>query len=204
MERVGYRRQYVYDPVHRLIHAWNALVLTLLLVSGELSRQNEFAASTPDLRYWHAWLGEGLILGLVARLVWGLAGTPYARLARLWRPRAWREAARWGRWFTAPEEFGPHAPASLVYVAVYAVLALLAGTGLAVLAVKYAQGPFAAWLGFHVELKPALLAAHVWVSRLLWGFLLAHLAALVWHERRHGAPLAQGMVSGFQYLKDGQ
>lgn len=202
MERVGFRRQYVYDPVHRLIHAWNALALLLLIATGEAAR---LGALWPDValwREWHRWFGDGLILGLVARIVWGLAGPDYARLSRLWQPRAWREALATGKWLSAPCAFGPHAPASAVYLFVYVVLLVLAGTGLALLAIKSGQGPLAHWLGFRVELKAAQLIPHVWVSRLLWGFVLAHIAALIWHERRHGTPLAQGMVSGYQYLPD--
>lgn len=196
------RRGYVFDPVHRTIHAWNAVAILLLLATGEIARQSDFSVDTAVLRDWHGWLGNGLILGLVARLAWGLNGPGYARLARLWRPHDWRASLASGRWFTAPREFGPHAPATAAYLAVYAVLLLLAATGLALMAIKSGQGPLAAWLGFRVELKNSQLETHVWVSRLLWGFVLAHLAALIWHEKRHGAPLAQAMVSGYQYLPE--
>ena len=33
------------------------------------------------------------------------------------------------------------------------------------------------------------------------GFVVVHLAALILHESRHGVPLAQAMLSGFQYRK---
>jgi cytochrome b len=29
-----------------------------------------------------------------------------------------------------------------------------------------------------------------------------HIAALILHESRHGAPMAQAMVSGYQYRKE--
>jgi Ni,Fe-hydrogenase I cytochrome b subunit len=202
MAYMEFRRQYVFDAVHRLIHFCNALAIVLLLATGEMSRQSAYSVDTAVLRSWHVWLGKALVLGLVARLVWGLAGTRYSRLTLLWRPYAWREAARSGNWFAPPVEFGPHVPATAAYLAVYVVLLVLAGTGFSLLAIKAGQGPLAPWLAFHVEFKSAQLLSHVWVSRLLWGFVLAHIAALIWHEKRHGTPLAQAMVSGYQYLPE--
>ena len=32
-------------------------------------------------------------------------------------------------------------------------------------------------------------------------FVVVHIAALILHESRHGVPLAQAMLSGFQYRK---
>jgi cytochrome b len=57
-------------------------------------------------------------------------------------------------------------------------------------------------LGFAAEMKSVFRMPHEWLQYLFIAFVVAHLAALVLHERRHGVPLAQAMVSGYQYLKD--
>jgi cytochrome b len=36
------------------------------------------------------------------------------------------------------------------------------------------------------------------------GFIFIHIAALIAHEARHGVPLAQAMVSGYQYRKESE
>jgi Ni/Fe-hydrogenase 1 B-type cytochrome subunit len=34
---------------------------------------------------------------------------------------------------------------------------------------------------------------------LLMGFVVIHIAALIWHEKKDKAPLAQAMVTGYKY-----
>ena len=78
MERSGLRREQVYDPVLRLIHAWNGLVIVLLLASGQVAGRLDHAWPAATLWNLHMWLGYGLVLGFVARLIWGLSGPEHA------------------------------------------------------------------------------------------------------------------------------
>jgi Ni,Fe-hydrogenase I cytochrome b subunit len=34
---------------------------------------------------------------------------------------------------------------------------------------------------------------------LIVGFIVAHIAALIWHEKKDQIPVSQSMVSGYQY-----
>ena len=43
---------------------------------------------------------------------------------------------------------------------------------------------------------------HGWLEYFVLAFVVMHIAALILHEARHGVPLAQAMVSGYQYRKD--
>lgn len=198
MDTLSYERRKVYDLPLRLIHAWNALVILLLLATGWLS--DFFEAGAPAAGLWnvHILAGYGLVAGLAARLTWGLVGPRHARFADLWHPRAWLAALRTRRLPHAPR-FGHDPLASLVYLAVYIVLLGMAGTGLALAAVEHDMGPLAAWLGDSVWLKELFEEPHELGYGLLAGFVGLHLLALALHERFGRRPVAQAMVSGYQY-----
>ncbi|HYP67686.1 MAG TPA: cytochrome b/b6 domain-containing protein [Thiobacillaceae bacterium] len=197
-----YRRELVYDPVLRLIHAWNLLTILLLLLTGLPREWLEPGQFYSVLRRFHLSLGDALILGLVGRLVWGLVGPKHARLTELWRPRCWMSALRQRRLFTAPERFGHHGPATAAYLWVYGMLIGLSISGLALTAIKLGNGPFSNWLAYDMEWKAPVTTIHEILAYGVIAFIVLHLLALVVHHRRHGLPLAQSMVSGYQYLKE--
>jgi cytochrome b len=204
MERVALRRERVYDPVLRTIHAWNALLIILLATSGQLGDHLELAWPAAAVWRLHLWLGYGLALGLSARLAWAFVGPGHARFRALWYPGAWRAALATRHFFTAPEGYGHHPLASAAYLAIYAGALVMAGTGLALAAIDQGTGPLYPLLGYAVEMKPVFRQPHEWLQYLFIAFVVAHLAALVLHERHHGVPVAQAMVSGYQYLKENE
>ena len=199
---MGYRRELVYDPVLRLIHAWNLVTILLLEVSGLMRQWLEPGQFSSDLRQLHVSLGNALILGLVARLVWGLTGPEHARLKEFWQPESWASALRHRRLFTAPERFGHHGPATAAYIGVYGMLIGLAASGLALAAIKLGTGPFSAWLGYNITWKAAAMTPHQILAYGVIAFMALHLLALVIHQKRHGIPVAKSMVTGYQYLSE--
>lgn len=202
MERTTLRREHVYDPALRSVHAWNALLIILLALSGQLADRLEF--DWPAAAVWrlHLWLGYGLVLGLTARLIWALIGPEHARWSALWHVQAWLEALRARRFSSAPDTIGHHPLASAVYLLVYAGILVMAVTGLALAAIDQGTGPLYGVLGYAAELKPLFRGPHEWLQYLFMAFVMTHLAALILHERRHGVPVAQAMVSGFQYFRE--
>lgn len=202
MERLALKRERVYDPVLRLIHAWNGLLIVLLLASGQVAGALDFARPAVALWDLHLWLGYGLVMGLVARVIWGLVGPGHARWSALWHPAAWQEALGRRQYFTAPAGAGHHPLASGVYLLVYGLILAMAVTGLALAAIDQNTGPLYAWLGHDVFSKTLFRAPHEWLQYLFMAFIVVHLAALVLHEWRHGVPVAQAMVSGYQYFKE--
>lgn len=195
-------REKVYDPVLRTLHAWNGLAILLLVLSGLVADGLEYTPEATALWRFHVWAGYALILGLAGRLAWGLNGPGHARLAALWHGRAWVDALRSRRFFTEPAGFGHHPLASGAYLAFYAIVLVMAGTGLALAAIDQGRGPLVAWLGHDVTLKSLFKTPHDVLEEFVWGFALLHIAALILHEARHGVPLAQAMVSGYQYRKE--
>lgn len=201
METLSYRRQKVYDPVLRIIHAWNGLSILFLMVTVWLSELFDQGADEKTLWQMHIYLGYALVVGIVARLTWGIAGPRHARFSDMWHPAAWWNAVRHLNLRAAPR-FGHNALASGVYLLVYLLLAVMAVTGLGLAAVEHGMGPLNAWLGDMAWLKEAFEEPHETIYNLLIAFVVVHIAALVWHERHDRTPLAQAMVSGYQYRLD--
>lgn len=118
---VTYERRQVYDGVLRLIHAWNGLAVLCLMVTVWLSGWLDYGAGQKIPWQLHVMLGYGLVLGLAARLAWGLVGPAPARFSDLWHPRRWLTAIRTRSLKTALR-FGHHPLASAVYLGVYGLL----------------------------------------------------------------------------------
>lgn len=118
----------------------------------------------------------------------------------MWQPDAWRALPDMKQAFSAPVRFGHHAAASLVYLVLYGVLAVLALTGLILLATNQDMGPLNSWLGWHASIKALPDAIHIYAAWAVLAFVCIHFAALVLHPLLHRLPVAQAMITGVQYL----
>jgi cytochrome b len=196
------RRQQVYDPVLRLLHAWNGLAVLVLLFSGLSMPWIEPGSGQIILQRIHAVTGYALLLGVYARLVWGMIGPGHARWSGFWQPAAWRAAWQQRRLFDPPSGTGHPPMASLVFLAVYLAMLGMLATGVALLAIEQNSGPLYPWLGHAVVYKGWLSPMHTLLAYLLGVFVLVHVAALVLHKRLHGLPVAQAMVNGYQYVNE--
>lgn len=198
MSQICYERQKIYDGILRLIHAWNGLAVISLILTGAVSDLFGHGAGEKALWQIHILFGYGLLVGLTARLAWGLVGPQHARFSDMWHPSAWWRAVRSFSLKTTPH-FGHHPLASAAYLAVYSLLLIMAATGLGLAAIEHNTGPLASMLGDSVWLKEIFKEPHEVIYSLLIGFVVIHIGALIWHETVGKTPLAQSMVSGFQY-----
>lgn len=198
METLTYRRQKVYDPALRIIHLWNGLTILFLMTTIWLSDLFEKGAGEDALWQLHIYIGYALVLGIVARLTWGIIGPRHARFSDMWHPAAWWKAMRNFN-FQAKPRFGHNTLASGVYLLVYLLLLVMAVTGLGLAAVEHSMGPLNAWVGDMPWLKEVFEEPHELIYNLLIGFVVIHIAALIWHEHKDKTPLAQAMVTGYQY-----
>lgn len=201
METFTYRRQKVYDPVLRLIHAWNGLAILFLMATVWLSDLFDKGAAEDTLWQLHIYLGYSLTLGLAARLAWGFAGPAHARFSDMWHPACWWNAIRHLDLKATPR-FGHNTLASGIYLAVYALLLTMAVTGLGLAATEQSTGPFNTWIGDMPDLGEIFEEPHEFIYNLLIAFVVVHLGALIWHESKDKTPLAQAMVTGYQYEID--
>ncbi|MCX7189641.1 MAG: cytochrome b/b6 domain-containing protein [Methylotenera sp.] len=198
MEKITYRRQKVYDPALRLIHLWNGLAILFLMVTIWISDLFDKGVGEDTLWQIHIFIGYALVVGIVARLAWGLVGPRHARYSDLWHPAAWWNAVRHFNLTTKPR-FGHNTLASAVYLLVYLLLIAMAVSGLGLAAIEHSMGPFNAWFGDMTWLKDLFEEPHEIIYYLLMGFVVIHIAALIWHEYKDKTPVAQAMVTGYQY-----
>ena len=198
METITYRRQKVYDPVLRVIHLWNGLSILFLMATIWLSELFEKGVGEKTLWQLHIYIGYALVVGIVARLAWGMVGPRHARFSDMWHPAAWWDAVRNFN-LQAKPRFGHNTLASGAYLLVYLLLITMAITGLGLAAVEHSMGPFNAWFGDMAWLKETFEEPHELIYNLLIIFVVVHIAALIWHEHKDKTPLAQSMVTGYQY-----
>jgi Ni/Fe-hydrogenase 1 B-type cytochrome subunit len=141
MTRMSLSREKVFDPVLRGIHAWNGIAILLLVISAQVADWIEFTPEAAALWRFHVWAGEALVIGLLARLTWGVHGPRHAGLAAMWHAKAWLRAIRMRQWFTQPDGYGHHPLASAVYLLFYFMALVMAFTGLALAAIEQGRGP---------------------------------------------------------------
>jgi Ni/Fe-hydrogenase 1 B-type cytochrome subunit len=195
-------RRRIYDVVLRSLHWWNAAAIATLLATGWGSELFEHGASERTVWAAHVYAGYGLIVGLVARIVWGLVGPRHARFTDMWHPRVWREALTR---FRFPAHRWGHDPiASAVYLAVYGMLAVLAVTGLALAATERGAGPLAGTALDQVWLGKLFHEPHEFFANFIAAFIVVHVCALWVHQRFGGVPVAQSMWTGVQVRPGGE
>lgn len=198
METLIYRRKKVYDPALRLIHMWNGLAILFLMATIWFSELFEKGVGEDTLWQLHIYIGYALVVGIVARLAWGLVGPQHARFSDMWHPAAWWNAIR--RFdLQAKPRFGHNILASGAYLLVYGLLAVMAVTGLGLAAIEHSMGPFNIWFGDIAWLEDVFEEPHELIYYFLMIFVVVHIAALIWHEHKDKTPLAQAMVTGYQY-----
>jgi cytochrome b len=134
------------------------------------------------------------------RLLWGFVGPEFARWSDLWHPREWGTMLR-GR-LDFPARFGHDVRASAAFLALYAILLLMAGTGLALAAIEFDMGPLTTMLGEDSGLKHFFKEPHEAGFAVVLGFVALHLGALAYHRFVLGSPVGQAMVTGMQRLPE--
>ena len=198
METITYRRKKVYDPALRIIHLWNGLAILFLMTTIWLSDLFEKGVGEKTLWQIHIYMGYALVVGVIARLSWGIVGPQHARFTDMWHPTTWWDAVRNFN-LQAKPRFGHNTLASGAYLLVYLLLITIAITGLGLAAVEHSMGPLDTWIGDMPWLKELFEEPHEFIYYALMGFVVVHIAALIWHEYKDKTPLAQAMVTGYQY-----
>jgi cytochrome b561 len=81
------------------------------------------------------------------------------------------------------------------------MLAVMAASGLALAAVEHGVGPLTPWLFDRTELEDLFEGPHEVLFLGVLAFIVVHIGAMLLHEWKDGVPVAQEMVSGYQYKK---
>jgi Ni/Fe-hydrogenase 1 B-type cytochrome subunit len=189
-------RRRTYDPVLRILHWWNAAAIVALLATGWGSELFEHGAGERLIWIVHVYAGYGLVVGLVARVAWGLVGPRHARFTDMWHPRAWRDALTLR--LPAEQRWGHDPFASAAYLALYGMLAVMAMTGLALAATELSMGPLTGGLLDQVWLAKLFKEPHEFLANFIAAFIVVHVGALWVHQRFGGIRVAQSMWTGVQ------
>lgn len=191
-------RRKIYGAIQRIIHAWIGATVVALVALGWFSKLVEPGSERAPLIQAHIFLGYGLIVGFVARLIWGMIGPEHGRMSALIHPAAWSTAVRKFK-LEKPKAFGHDAFASVAYLLLYVAISISVASGLALAGMRYDMGPFAATLFDDLRFLEWTMTAHEAVLYIATGFTVLHIAAMIMHEKKRGYPIAQAMVTGYQY-----
>ena len=143
--------------------------------------------------------GRFLFIGCAGRLTWGIVGPEHARFKSLLHLSTWIQSLKSKKILTADGDFGHHPQASLSYIAFYLIVTLMAVTGYHLAAIKHGFGPLTEYFLDELQYQRPLKKAHEFGWWFIAFFVVTHVAALIFHEWKDKIPLAQSMISGFQY-----
>ena len=144
---------------------------------------------------WHMKSGYGILGLLLFRVAWGFAGSPNARFSTFLRgPRAALSHVRALRAGHPPPSSTHNPLGGWMVVAMLAVLALQAATGLFTNDESSHEGPLAALVANATVDRMSVI--HDWNQWLIVGAVVLHLAAIAFYQWVLGRNLTRAMVFG--------
>lgn len=180
------------------IHVWDRFIRLFhwLLV---IAVATAWLSANYHLKQLHIFTGYGIALLLAARLVWGFAGSHYARFRQfLYSPGQTLSYAR-SLWQQAdPEHYLGHNPlGALMVFALLAILLVLVGSGLLILAGIEFEGPLLALaLRFDDAFFYATRHLHEWLANAVLVLIALHVAGVIVACRQHHENLVRAMFTG--------
>jgi len=179
----GTRRVRVWDLPTRLFHWLLVALVALSVVTAKLG------GLWLD---WHMRSGYAILALLAFRLLWGVAGSRYARLAHFVRgPRIVLAYLR-GR---HPHDGAGHNPlGALSVVVILAVLLAQAATGLFTNDGSFTEGPLAKLVSSATGER--LSTMHRWGELAVYALIALHLAAVLYYLLARGDNLIGPMITG--------
>jgi cytochrome b len=165
------------------------------------------------LAYWsakagkhelHALLGYFLVGLVLARLVWGMIGSHYARFTNFIHAPA--EVLRYLKAIAAghPRRFLGHNPAGgIMVIALLATLVFITFTGLTVLAVIDFDGPLLGLLKPMTDQEAyAAWSSHAYAVNIILGMVGLHLLGVIVATVQHRENLVRAMITGYKDRDD--
>ena len=160
----------IWDLPTRLFHWLLVLLVAVTAKTGFFGPANAL-----DL---HVWSGYAITALIVFRLIWGLFGSEYSRLDRLFSALANLREHITGLLRLRPKHYIGHNPAgSLMILALILVLTAILLTGLVVLGGTEKQGLLSGLTSY--DMGHLAKGAHQLLAYLLMLMVLAHLAGVV-------------------------
>ena len=178
----------VWDLPTRAFHWLLVFCLTITFKTGFFG-----PASALD---WHVWAGYAIGALVVWRLIWGLFGSEYSRLDRLFGALAnLREHAE-GLLGSRPKHYAGHNPlGSLMILGLLGVLIAITGTGFVVLGGVDKQGVLASSTPYAVG--HLAKGVHQLLAYLLVAMIIGHVGGVIAESVLLRLPLIRGMITGW-------
>ncbi len=204
LEENLYERKKVYDPVLRVLHWWNALaIFSLMLTIWMKPALKEFDNWKEVLYHFHSYLGYALICGIILRIFWGVIGPEHAKFINMFNFKAYFNFFK-TRKFQFKNTWGHDVFAGTVYLKIYFILIIQCISGLYLSAKIFGIGPFNSFVELSKEktiIRKIFKESHEIIFYILMVFIVTHIFMIIYTELKHKFPLAQSMLSGFQYRK---
>ncbi len=182
------------DPAGR-VRVWD-LPTRLCHWALALCVAGAFVTQWVEAMAWHGRFGLAILGLVVFRILWGFFGSTYARFANFVRGpgaiRAYLAAAKSGVW----QGFGHNPLGALSVLALLAILATMAGTGIFANDDVSFTGPLFDLVG--KTLSDRLTHVHELGEKLLLALVGLHIAAIAFHVRVKKNNLVKPMVTGWQ------
>ena len=195
-------RKYIYDGAQRVLHWWLAFSVIALAATGLLASNMEAGSGRSYIWDLHMMTGTVLVTGFAGRVFWGFFGPKHARFSSLVHIKTWIESAKTRRIMTADGDFGHHRQASASYIGFYALLAMMSISGTTLAAILHGEGLLADVMLDEFENYSGIRLVHQYGWWVVAFFVITHVMAMIFHEWRDKIPIAQSMISGFQYRTD--
>jgi cytochrome b len=197
-----YERKIIYDIILRLTH-WTLAFSCLVLMFSAWTAEIFFEEGLYRKSLWivHIFAGYGLAASLFVRIIWGFVGPQHARWSELFKIKEWLLVLKTKK-LNAKWDWGHHPYASIAYLSFYGVILVLSVTGIFLAAIEHNQGPLAERFFDELGLKHDFSEVHEFFAWFVVFFVVTHLVGLIWHERKDKIPVAQSMISGYQYKQE--
>lgn len=185
----GKKRLLVWDLPTRLFHWLLVLAVAGALVTGQIGG---------NLIDWHGRCGIAVAGLLAFRVIWGIAGSTYARFDHFLPTPARLSSYLRGEW----RGIGHNPLGALSVLALLTLLALQVVTGLFANDDIAFNGPFYQLVG--KALSDRLTGLHHLTSNLVYALVALHLAAIVFYVRVKKDNLVKPMLTGWKEDTEGE
>jgi len=183
----------VWDRFVRFFH-WSLVIAFALAYWSAKAGKHEL----------HALLGYFMVALVLARLVWGMIGSRYARFSNFIHAPA--EVLRYLKAIAAghPRRFLGHNPAGgIMVIALLATLVFITFTGLTVLAVIDFDGPLLGLLKPMTDQEAyAAWSSHAYAVNIILGMVGLHLLGVIVATLQHRENLVRAMITGYKDSDD--
>jgi cytochrome b len=181
----------VWDGFVRFFH-WSLLATFVLA----------YVSVNTGMQETHAIIGYGLAALLIARIIWGIIGSTYARFSNfIFTPKtviSYLKSIVKGH----PARYIGHNPAGgAMVIAIVTVLCVTIVTGFVDLAVIEFEGPLVGLLsGMSDETAYAFRAVHNMMVNILLGLIALHILGVLLASIQHRESLVRAMLTGKKHI----